>query len=154
MEKSLMTSAESWYQDILITRGTQSKHLMKETKILQIEAAKLGRSDGKIDIGKSILPKGSTLCNLPVYFDFGENVIHLRSRLHWASVLDHNFTNPIILPKGLAAEQLVLDAHQRWMHASQKWSSIHSVRNTGSLADLCMWRILCANCARNPVVST
>ena len=57
---------------------------------------------------------------LPVYFDLGDNVIRLRSRLHRASALAHDFTNPIIIPKGLAAERLVLDAHERWMHASQK----------------------------------
>ena len=102
------------------------------------EAARLGRSDGEIEIGKSILCKGSTLRDHPVYFDLGDNVIWLRSRLHRASALAHDFTNPIIIPKGLAAERLVLDAHERWMHASQKRSSIHSVKNTGLLAGLCM----------------
>ena len=112
-----MTSEEARYADILIARGAQRKHLAKETYILQTEATRLGRSDGEIEIGKSILP--STLRDLPVYFDIGDNVIRLRSRLHRASALVHDFTNPII-PKGLAAERLVLDAHERWMHASQK----------------------------------
>ena len=89
-----------------IARGAQRKHLAKETDILQTEAARLGRSDGEIEIGKSILPKGSTLRDLPVYFDLGD-------RLHRASALAHDFTNPIIIPKGLAAERLVLDAHER-----------------------------------------
>ena len=105
MQMSLMSSEESRYADILIAWGAQRKHLTKETEILQTEAAKLGRTDGKIEIGKSILPKGSTLRDLPVYFYLGENVIRLRSWLHRA--------NPIIIPKGLAAERLFLDAHQR-----------------------------------------
>ena len=50
----------------------------------------------------------------------GKNVIRLGSWLHQASTLDHDFTNPIVLPKGLTAKRLVLDAHQRWIHASQK----------------------------------
>ena len=66
MQTSLMTSEESQYTEILIARGDQRKHLAKETEILQIEAAKLGRSDGEINIGKNILPKGSTLRDLPV----------------------------------------------------------------------------------------
>ena len=115
-----MTSEEARYADILIARAAQRKHLAKETDILQTEATRLGRSDGEIKIGKSILPKGSTLRDLPVYFDLGDNVIRLRSQLHRASALAHDFTNPIIIPKGLAAERLVLDAHERWMHASQK----------------------------------
>ena len=119
MQTSLMTSEESRYTDILLARGAQRKHFAKETEILQTEAARLGRSDGEIEIGKSILPKGSTPRDLPVYFDLGDNVIRLRSRLHRASALAHDFTNPIIIPKGLAAERLVLDAHERWMHASQ-----------------------------------
>ena len=53
-----MTSEESRYADILIARGAQRKHLAKETEILQTEAARLGRTDGEIKIGKSILPKG------------------------------------------------------------------------------------------------
>ena len=73
MQTSLMTSKESRFADILIARGAQRKHLTKETEILQTEAAKLGWSDGEIDIGKSILPKGSTLRDLPVYFDLGNN---------------------------------------------------------------------------------
>ena len=79
-----MTSEESRYTDILIVQGAQRKHLAKETEVLQTEAAKLGRSDGEMNIGKSILPKGSTLRDLPVYFDFElkENVIGLRSQLH------------------------------------------------------------------------
>ena len=119
-----MTSEESRYADIQIARGAQRKHLAKETEILQTEAAKTGRTDGEIE---SILPNGSTLRYLPVYFDLGENVIRLRSRLHRASALAHDLTNHIIIPKGLAAKRLVLDAHQRWMHASQKtvFNSLH-----------------------------
>ena len=98
----------------------QRKHLAKETEILQTEAARLGRTDGEIEIGKSILPKG--------YIDLGDNVIWLLSQLHRASDLAHNFTNPIIIPKGLAAERLVLDAHKRWMHASQNQSCLNFER--------------------------
>ena len=61
MQTSLMTSEEARNADILITRSTQRKHLAKETDILQTEAVKLGRSDSEIEIGNSILPKGSTL---------------------------------------------------------------------------------------------
>ena len=43
MEKSLMTSEESQYADILIVQGAQRKYLEKETEILQTEAAKPGR---------------------------------------------------------------------------------------------------------------
>ena len=73
MQTSLMTSEESRYADILIARGAQRKHLAKETEILQTASARLGRSDGEIEIGKSILPKGSTLRDLPVYFDLEDN---------------------------------------------------------------------------------
>ena len=48
------------------------------------------------------------------------SILGIRSRLHRALALAHDFTNPILIPKGLAAERLVLDAHERWMHASQK----------------------------------
>ena len=58
MQTSLMTSEESRYADILIARGVQRKHLAKETEILQTEAARLGRTDGEIEISKSILHKG------------------------------------------------------------------------------------------------
>ena len=58
MQTSLMTSEESRYADILIAWGAQRKNLVKETEILQTEATRLGRSDGEIEIGKSILPKG------------------------------------------------------------------------------------------------
>ena len=60
MQMSLMTGEESRYADILIARGAQRKHLAKKTEIRQTEATKLGQSDGEIEIGKSILPKGST----------------------------------------------------------------------------------------------
>ena len=97
MQTSLMIGEESRYADILIARGAQRKHLLKETEILQTEAAKLGRTDCEIEIGKIILPKSSTLRDLPVYFDIGEKVIRLPSRMHWASALAHNFMNPIII---------------------------------------------------------
>ena len=54
IQTSLMTSEEAQYADILIARGAQRKHLAKETDILQTEAARLGRSKGEIEIGKSI----------------------------------------------------------------------------------------------------
>ena len=98
-----MTSEESRYADILIARGAQRKHLAKETEILQTEATRLGCSNGEIEIGKSTLPKGSTLRDLSVYFDLGENIIRLFSRLHRASALAHDFIRPILIPKGLAA---------------------------------------------------
>ena len=101
----LMTSEESRYADILIALGAQRKHLAKETAILQTEAARLGCTDGEIEISKSVLPNGSTLRDLPVYFDLGENVIRLRSRLHQASALGHDFTNPIIIPRGSRCSQ-------------------------------------------------
>ena len=97
MQSSLMTSEESQYSDILIARRAQKKFPAKQTEILQTEAAKLGRTDCEIEIGKIILPKSSTLRDLPVYFDIGEKVIRLPSRLHWASALAHNFMNPIII---------------------------------------------------------
>ena len=53
MKTSLITSEESRYADILVAWGAQRKHLTKETEILQTEAAKLGRTDGEIEIGKS-----------------------------------------------------------------------------------------------------
>ena len=57
MQTSLMTSEEARYADILIARGAQRKHLAKETEILQTEAARLGRTDGEIEIGKVSFPK-------------------------------------------------------------------------------------------------
>ena len=101
MEKSLMTSEETQYADILIALGAQRKHAAKETEVLQTEAAKPGQLEGELDIGKCIFPKGSTLRDLPVYFYLGENVIRLCSRLHRATALAHDFTNSITLNKVL-----------------------------------------------------
>ena len=107
MQTSLMISEESQYADILVARGAQRKHLAKETENLQTEAVKLGRSDGEIEISIKYPSQRLYSPRSP-------------SRLHRVLVLAPDFTNPIIIPKGLAADRLVLDAHQRWMHASQK----------------------------------
>ena len=76
-----LTVHEVNYADLLLCRATQQQLLAKEVIAL--------REDKK-------LPKGSVLRNLPVYLDTDTDVIRLKTRLHKASSLTFDYTNPII----------------------------------------------------------
>ena len=53
-------------------------------------------------------------------YDRSDNVLLLRSRLHRSVTIQHDFKNPVIVPKSLTTERLILEAHVRSMHGSQK----------------------------------
>ena len=91
--------------DLIIARSSQEKDLNKEIAALE---------DGKP------LPKGSVLRNLPVTYDSANRVLRLRSRLHTSTTLPFDFANPIVIPKGVVAERMALEVHQRRFHCSQK----------------------------------
>ena len=100
-----LTVLEVNYADLLLCRATQQQHLAKEVDAL--------RDDKK-------LPKGSILRDLPVYFDADTGVIRLKTRLHKASSLTFDYTNPIIIPRSELAKKMVLEVHVKRFHASQK----------------------------------
>ena len=91
--------------DLLLCRATQQQYLAREFLAL--------RADDK-------LPKGSVLRDLPVYYDPDTNVIRLKTRLHTASSLTFDYSNPIIVPRSELAQQMVLEVHVTRFHASQR----------------------------------
>ena len=97
--------AEVEYADMLMASFAQQKHLSSEVLALKNNAK---------------LPKGSVLKDLPIYYDHDDQVIRLQSRLHTSASLPFDFANPIIMPKGIVAEKLALEVHQRRFHCSQK----------------------------------
>ena len=48
------------------------------------------------------------LRDLPVYLDADTDLIRLRTRLHWASSLTFDYSNPIIIPRGELAKKLAI----------------------------------------------
>ena len=103
--RSKLTSTEVEFVDLLLARFMQEKHLGKEIVAL---------------MNKTQLPKNSVLKDLPVYYDYDDQIIRLRSRLHTASSLTFDYANPIIMPKCIVAEKLALEVHQRRFHCSQR----------------------------------
>lgn len=98
-----------WAEKVLARRA-QKRYLSKEIEVLK---------RGKVNqVNK--LPKGSVLKNIPVYWDEKDQLIRLESRLHLASSLSPEFTNPIILPKCEVAEKRILHTHQTRLHISQR----------------------------------
>ena len=100
-----LTQQEVNYADELLCRATQQQLLSGEIAAL--------REDKK-------LPKGSVLKDLPVYLDADTGMIRLKSRLHKASSLTFDYSNPIIVPRSELAKKLVLEVHVTRFHASQR----------------------------------
>ena len=100
-----LTREEVHYADLVLCRATQQQHLADEVSAL--------RAGTKFQ-------KGSILKDLPVYFDADTNVIRLKTRLHTASSLTFDYSNPIIIPRSELAEKLVLEVHVTRFHASQR----------------------------------
>ena len=145
MQTSLMTSEESRYADR--ENILQKKLKFSKLRLPDLVAQTVKLRSVKVSFPKAILSE--------VYFDLGDNVIRLRSCLHRASAFAHDFTNPIIIPEGLAAERLVLDAHERWMHASQK-AVFNSLRQKYWFIGRFMYvkNLVRKLCKKKPVVGT
>lgn len=115
--KAWLTHSELDWAEKTLIRHEQSKCLSKEMEILQ---------KGNID-HQNKLPKGSSLQHLPVYWDDSDKIIRLKTRLSLASSLSDDYTNPIVIPKGMIAEKKILHLHQSRMHISQK-QTFHLLR--------------------------
>lgn len=100
-------SEQDWAEQILVRRAQES-NFPKEIEILK---------KGEVNLRKI---KNSPLKHLPVFWDNECCLVRLKSRLHLASSLSEDFTNPIILPKGNFAEKKILHLHQSRMHISQR----------------------------------
>ena len=68
----------------------------------------------------SKLLRGSVLRDLPVYLDADSDLIRLQTRLHRASSLTFDYSNPIIIPRGELAKKLAMEVHVKRFHASQR----------------------------------
>ena len=100
-----LTVEEVNQADKLLCRATQLQHLAKEVAALRADKG---------------LPRGSVLKDLPAYFDSATGLIRLRTRLHRASSLTFDYSNPIIIPRSELAKKLVLETHVKRFHASQR----------------------------------
>lgn len=109
-EEKYVTMKEWEWAEIILARHAQCEFLSEETNII--------RTQGKIS--RKDFPKISPIKDLPVFWDDNYEVLRLKTRLHLASSLTHDFKNPIILPKGPAAEKRILHTHMSRLHASQR----------------------------------
>ena len=112
-----MTQSEVNWAELQLFKRVQEVTFNKEIEILK---------KGPLDHNNK-LPKKSLLKNLPIYWDEVNGIIRLKSRLHLASSLPFSETNPIIIPKGRAAELKILHIHQTRIHISQK-QTFHLLR--------------------------
>ena len=114
-----ITPEEVKTADLMLARFAQETHLSKEITVLREASEKNPLCKGNT-MERVKLPPGSSLKNLPVFYDSEDKVIRLQSRMHTSTSLTFDFVNPIIMPKGVIAEKLALEIHHRRLHCSQK----------------------------------
>ena len=87
------------------------------------------------------LPKGSELKDPLVYFDADTAMIRLKTRLHRASSLTFDYSNPIIIPRSELAKTLVLEVHVKRFHVSRELLLMFCANIIGSVAGFVMLKI-------------
>ena len=119
-----ISTAECLEADLILARHVQELHLSNELEALEKAQESQGK---KPDAWRVKFGNNSPLKDLPCFYDANDRVIRLRTRMHLASTLPFDTVNPIILPKCLWGERLILETHQNHLHCSQK-QTFHEIR--------------------------
>ena len=114
-----ITAKEAHQADLILARDAQQLHFPEELRALQ-EAQEKDDKGKKPATWKVKFAAKSPLRHLAVYYDPVDRVIRLRTRLHLSSTIPFGSTNPIVLPKSVWGERLLLEIHQDRYHCSQK----------------------------------
>ena len=110
---------ETRQADLILAREAQRLHLSDELAALK-EAQEKDDQSKKPATWKVKFSSGSPLRHLAVYYDPKDQVIRLRTRLHLSSTIPFDTINPIVLPKSIWGERLLLEIHQDRYHCSQR----------------------------------
>ena len=114
-----ISAEEARQADIILAREAQRLHLSDEMEALR-KAQEKDDQDKKPTTWRVKFGSNSPLRHLAVFFDPSDKVIRLRTRLHLSTTVPFDTTNPIVLPKSVWGERLLLETHQDRYHCSQR----------------------------------
>ena len=107
-----------WKAQLLIIKRAQQQHLPEDYRLAFAKS-----DDDTLDVDAF----SPALRNLDVYMDTDLGLLRKRTRLCHATTLQHDFINPIILPKCNIIAKKVLQLHLDYYHL-QKISVFHMLR--------------------------